>query len=108
MIEAQSLGRVVRPVNAITILQARPCLGQVAMPNLIGLLPDVDPLQLAAPRLIEKTEFNFFRVFREKGKIHSFAVPGRPQRVGFAWPDDDLVLNFRPSVGLRRDFRNFY
>jgi len=46
-IEAKALLRIVRSVDAIAIHQPRPCLRQVAMPHLICLFADVDPMQFA-------------------------------------------------------------
>ena len=52
-IEAKSLGWLVRPEDAVTVEQSGPSFGQIAMPDLIGLLRNVDTMQLPTPSLIK-------------------------------------------------------
>ena len=53
MVEAHSVGGIVTPMHAVSVEQAWPSLRQIAMPNLIGLLHDIDTMQFAPPSRVE-------------------------------------------------------
>src|SRR5690606_37443650 len=62
-------------------------LGQVAMPDLVGLPAHVDTLYLAPPLRVENADLNLLGVFREQCEVHAFPGPGGSQRIGLAGPD---------------------
>src|SRR6266576_1563957 len=88
-------------MDAITIEQPRTGFGQIAMPDEVGALANIDP-----------------RVFRIQREIDASAIPGRPQWPGFAAPDADrrggrvlagvheaaaatCMRSSRPAMGMR-------
>ena len=62
---AMSFGRIVRTMEAVSVEESGARLGQVAVPDLIGLLLNAHAVQFAAAGLIEQTELDHFCVFRE-------------------------------------------
>jgi len=92
-IEAQSFGGLVGSMNPISIKQFWPSFGQIAVPDLVGLLGHVDAVQFAPAGFVEEAEFDFLRMFGEDGEIDSFTIPGSAEGVGLARPNDGLRLN---------------
>ena len=86
-IEAVPFPGPVRSVHAIAVEHARTRLRQVAMPDQVGLLAQLDALQLAPARVVEDAQFDFLRVFGEQREVDALAVPGCPERIGAAGPD---------------------
>src|SRR4029079_1785453 len=86
-IEAMALLRLIRTVHAIAVELAGPRFGQVAMPDLIGLLAQRDALQLAPPAIIEQAQLDAIRKLREQREVDPLAVPRRTLRKGFTGPD---------------------
>ena len=64
-VEAMSLVWVVGAMDAVAVEKSGASLGQVAVPNLVGLLLDAHAMQFAAAGLIEQAEFDRFGVFGE-------------------------------------------
>src|SRR6266511_2608282 len=86
-VEAHAGLRIVRPVNAIAIEQPRSRVGEVTMPDLIGLLAQRNAFELAPALGIEQAELNVLRMLREKPEIDALAVPGGAERIRPARPD---------------------
>jgi hypothetical protein len=86
-VEAVAARRVVGTIHPVAVEQAGARLGQVAVPDQIGLLAQLDTLHFAAPVGIEKTQFDAFGVFGKEGEVDAFAVPGSAAWSGSARPD---------------------
>ncbi len=76
-IEAVPVRRIVGPVHAVAVELARPDLGQVAVPDLVGEFGQRDPLGLAPSLRIEEAELDLLRVGGEDGEIDPASIPGR-------------------------------
>jgi hypothetical protein len=67
---------------------ARPNIGQIAVPDLIGPLAKQDLVGFDAVCLVvEQAELDSVGALREQGEVHSFAVPRRSERIGLARPN---------------------
>jgi hypothetical protein len=53
-----SLLRLIRTVHAIAVQLAGPRFGQIAVPDLVGLLAQRDALQLATAAVIEQAQLD--------------------------------------------------
>jgi len=91
-IEAVAARRLVRAVHAVRIELPRARFGQVAVPDEIAALAQLDALPQvpfrAAALTLEQAQLDALGVLREKGEIDSRAVPGRPERIRAAAPSD--------------------
>ena len=92
-IETQPVLGPVRPMHTIAVDQAGPCLRQVAVPDVVGLLAQLDALALvAAP--VEQAQLHALGLRREQREVDAMAVPGGTARMRAARPqliDRDLV-----------------
>jgi hypothetical protein len=82
-----AVARLIGPINTISIERARPCIRQIAVPDLIGVLWQRHTIDLAYTRGIEEAELHSLGMPREQGEVDALTVPGRTQRIGFARPD---------------------
>src|SRR5262249_24138913 len=91
--EAVAPGGLVRPVDARAVELPRLDVGQVDMPDLVGLFSQGDPLSFRG-RLgrIEQTQLDLGSVLREKGEIDAGAVPGGTERIGSSRPDAHALV----------------
>ena len=80
------LGRV-RPMHAIAVQQARTRLRQIRVPDLIGTLAQLDPLQLVLAAGIEQTQLHFVGAAGKNGEIDTFTVPRGATGIRLAGPD---------------------
>ena len=78
-VEAMTVLRVVGPVHAIAIDLTGVGVGQVAVPDLVGVLGQFDALDLGFTAGIEQAQLHFGGVCGKDGEIHAQAVPGRPR-----------------------------
>ncbi len=81
-----ALGRV-RAVHAIAVEQAGPRFGQVAVPDEVGALRHVDPLDLAPALRVEQAKLDALGVLGIQREVDAGAVPGRAERRGRTAPD---------------------
>jgi hypothetical protein len=51
------------------------------MPDLVGLLAQLDPLDLAPALGIEQAQLHALGLLREEREVHALAVPGRAERI---------------------------
>src|SRR5215510_9880714 len=84
-VEALSRRWLVRPMHAIAVDRARPRIGEVAVPDLVGVLRQGDALDLASAVTLEQTELDLGRVGREQREVHAQAIPRRTKRIGQAF-----------------------
>ena len=70
-------------VDPVAVEQAWARLGQIDVPDLVGVLGDGDAANLALrDSRVEEAEIDRGRVFAEKGEVDAGAVPGGARRVG--------------------------
>ncbi len=86
-VEAVSAGRFIRSVDPVAVQGPRTRLRQVAVPDLVRVLAQLDALQLVLAGLIEDAQLDFSRVGREQREVDAFAIPCRASGVGLAGPD---------------------
>ncbi|MCY1352256.1 hypothetical protein D9M69_385450 [compost metagenome] len=91
-------------VHPVTVDLPRVGIGQVAMPDLVGVFGQVDALQLGFAAGIEQAQLDLGGVGREQREIDPQAVPGGAQRKGMPLADaratDDLRrMGARPAHG---------
>ena len=77
--------RLVGAVHAIAVDRARPRIGQVTVPDLVGILRQGDALDLAPAALVEQAELDLGGVGREQGEVDAQPVPGGAKRIGEAF-----------------------
>ena len=86
MVEAMADLRFVRSGNTIAVQSARPQTRYVAVPDLIGVFGQNQPLDLALARRVEQAEFDLFGMGGEKREVDALAIPVCAERIRFAWP----------------------
>ena len=69
-------------MDAIAVDRSRPRIGQIAVPDLVGVLRQHDPFQLPPPVPIEQAQFDLGGMGGEESEIHTQAIPGSAQRKG--------------------------
>ena len=102
-VEAVPGGGLVGPVHAVAVELAGLHVGQVGVPDEVGLLGHADACRLARvlPR-VEQAELHRGRVLGEEGEVDAQAVPGRPEGIGPAGPDADGVHRTSSSSATGR------
>src|SRR5690606_32601309 len=103
-VEAQSFLGPVRPVHPVAVEQARARLRQVAVPDVVGPLAQLDAVRLAAADAVEQAQFDALGTFGEDREVDALAVPGRSARVRTAGPDGGgatRILHSRSPVRWR-------
>ena len=86
-VEAMSVCRIVGAMHAIAIQRARPGVGQVAVPDLVGEFRQGDALDFCLAIGIEQAQFNLGGIGRKDREVDARAVPRRTQRIGQAFTD---------------------
>ena len=86
-IEAVTLLRLIGSVDPVAVELSGLDVGQVGVPDLIGLFAQADALRLRR-RLgrIEQAQFHFGGVLGEEREVNSLPVPRCAQRKGLPWP----------------------
>ena len=82
MVEAVAARRIVRSINAVAVEQTGPRVGQVAVPDRIGVFRERDALDFAPSAGIEKAQIDLFGVLRKQREVYAGAVPSGSQRIG--------------------------
>ena len=83
-IEAVAGLRLVGPVHAIAVELARRHVGEINVPDVLGVLRQGDAVGLAPAGAVEQAEIDARRVGGEQREVGAAPVPGRAERVGRA------------------------
>ena len=106
-IEEPPAGRIESAVHTVAVQLSGVDIGQVNMPNVVGLFADADAGGFQARILrIEQAEFNGFGVLAEEGKIHALPVVCGSQRIRLALPTDRLGCELDVILGGDRHVCN--
>src|ERR1700704_3624261 len=73
--------RLVGTIGAITVDQAGARIGQIAVPDLVGVFRHLEALDLAPPRRVEQAELELGGVSGKDGEVDAESVPGGAQRI---------------------------
>lgn len=84
----------VRSMNAVAVALPGPRVGQVAVPDEVGLLGQPDSL-LAVPIGVEQAQVDGVGVLAEDREVDARSVPGGAERVRVATPDSHGHLRCR-------------
>ena len=84
-IEAMAGGGLVGPVHPIAVDRARPRIGQIAVPDFVGVLRQGDAFDLAPAALLEQAELDLAGVGREQREVDAEPVPYRAEGIGQAF-----------------------
>ncbi len=80
--------RLVGPIDPVAVQRAGPHVGQVHVPDVVGLLPHGDGRRRLGRRgAVEKAELHRPRALGKEGEVHPLAVPGGTERMGTSGPD---------------------
>ena len=119
LVEAVSFGRIVGPIDAETVGLTGQNVGQVGVPDHVGLFGDLDAVRFAlALGRIEQAQLHARGMLRVEGEVRSTAVPGGAQWIGATRPDshfsrrflvayshtplaDKVTISIRPSTARR-------
>ncbi len=74
-IEAVAALRRIGTMDAVAVELPGRDVVEIAVPDVLGALRQLDALQLAAPLGVEQAELDLFRIRREQGKVSAAAVP---------------------------------
>src|SRR5947209_12262579 len=86
-IETMPIGGIVRAVHAIAVDGARPCIRQIAVPDLVRIFWKRNPFDFCRAIDIKDAKFNFRGVCGEEREIHADAVPGGAKWEGLTLAD---------------------
>ena len=75
-------GRLVGAMDAVTVNRARSRIRQIAVPDLVGVLRQHDPLDFALAGGVEEAELDICRMRRKQGEIDAQTIPRGAERVG--------------------------
>src|SRR5689334_3605437 len=82
-----SLLRRIRAAHAIAVQLSGSDLGQIEVPDLVGLFPQGDTRHLLRRVwLVEETQLHAYGIFGEERKIDARAVPRGAERIRLSWP----------------------
>jgi hypothetical protein len=94
-VEAVPLFRPVRAVDPIAVKLARTDIGQIDMPDLVGVFGQDDAVGFALAVGVEQAQLDLFGMGRKQREIDPEAIPGGPQRMRPSRPDREAALFFR-------------
>ena len=80
-VEAVTGTRIIRPVHAIGVDRAGAGGVHVAVPDLVGILRQLDAFELGLASLVEQAQLHLRRMRREQREIDAEPVPGGAQRM---------------------------
>ena len=83
----EAMAALLRAVDAVAVEQARTRVRQVAVPDEVGALAELDALELAPAARVEEAELDARCVLGKEREVDPGAVPGRAERMRAAAPD---------------------
>ena len=72
-------------MDAETVGRAWLHVGQIAVPDLVGVFGKLDALQFTFAAAVENADFNFRRISGEHRKVRTLAVPCGPSGMGVSF-----------------------
>ena len=79
----ESVTRLIRPVDAVSINGGRSNVRQITVPNLVGVFREGDALKFTFASLIEQAQIDFLiALAEEEGEVCALAVPCCATRMG--------------------------
>ncbi len=91
-IEAMPAPRIVWSVDPVAVQLPRPGVGQVAMPDQVGPVAELDAVRgLRVVRVVEQAQLDGFGVLAEQREVDPLPVPIGPLGVRRARPDPEQV-----------------
>ena len=75
-VEAAPAVRIIGTVDTVTVKEPRTRLRQIGMPDVIGLLLNVEPCHLVRTSWIEETQLDSLGMLGEEREIDSSPIPG--------------------------------
>ena len=79
-VEAVAVLRVVGAVDAVAVELPGPHVGQIAVPDLVGVFGQRDAVGLAPALLVEEAQLDLGGIGGEQREIDAAAIPRRPAR----------------------------
>jgi hypothetical protein len=79
--------RLVGAVDAIAVILAGSDVGDIAVPDLVGIFRQLDAQQLALAVAVEEADLDLRRIGGEEREIDPLAVPARAEGKGHAFTD---------------------
>jgi hypothetical protein len=77
--------RLIGPVNPVPVDRSGPHTRQIAMPDLIGVLGQLDPLQLLFAVFVEQADLYLGCVGGEDSEVRALSIPAGAAWVGKAF-----------------------
>ena len=75
VVKAMPFFRFVGAVNAVTVHRAGLEIGNIAVPNLIGVFGEIDALALDFAFVVEETEFDARRIRGKQREVDALSIP---------------------------------
>ena len=94
---------LVGAVDAETVDGARPRFRQIAVPDLVGIFGQFDPLALGDAVIVEQAEFDLGGVGREDGEVDAETIPCGAEGEGPPFADHGALLHLRGGLPGRVD-----
>ena len=79
--------RLIGPVHPIAVDRARTHIGEIAMPDLIGVLRQFDPFELLLAFVVEEADLYLGCVGGEDSEVRALSIPRGASWVGKAFSD---------------------
>ena len=68
------------------------------MPDLVGLLADLNAVSFPSPEPIKQAEFDLLRRFGKDCEVNALTVPRRSKGIRPTWPDNWLGLTIQSTI----------
>jgi hypothetical protein len=84
--------RLIGPVHPIAVDRASTHVGDVAMPDLIGVLRQFDPFELLLAFVVEEADLYLGGMGGEESKVRALSIPAGASWVGKTFSDRGCTL----------------
>src|SRR6516225_2201465 len=96
--------RLIGAVNAVAIDLSRRNVVEIAVPDILAALRQLDALQLASAQIVEQAQLDLGGVGGEQGEIGTPAVPACTEaRMASGGQSHRSVFRYQEDGGQRRD-----